>query len=135
MPPTLNWKSDTVASLENPRTSERGQRTVLHLRVPAERLGRLATEIQEVLSEEEREVRLELPREWLLFWKRREEESRLLLAHPEAEVWVATVALEAAHARALIACFGSAGRGDSITVGELGRVGEVSNLEVVISVV
>lgn len=49
------------------------------------------------------ELRIELPKDWMLFCKQRptNEGSRFLVAHPEIEKWVGTLALEPALGREL----------------------------------
>ena len=51
------------------------------------------------------ELKWELPQGWTLYWKAREGEDRLLLAHPEKEEWVGTLALTPEVGKALIERF------------------------------
>ncbi|MCM2279385.1 MAG: hypothetical protein NDJ89_15020 [Oligoflexia bacterium] len=136
--PRLNWKSGPVARLE-PVEAHPKAGSLLRVSVAFASLPELVHALGEAFEGEHSELRLELPQEWLIFWKRREQESRLLLAHPEPGVWVATVALELPAALALLQGLRKARPGDSVAVGELagksGRIGSVSNVEILISVV
>jgi hypothetical protein len=104
-------------------------------------LRELAEVLCEVLTPGGGELRLSLPDAWTIFWKLREDETRLLIAHPQVDEWVATVALEPLHAQAVNDAFarvlGSATSeaSESLSIGKLGRdgiVSSVSNLELVI---
>lgn len=74
----------------------------------AEAVNRLRGILKEVRSNG-REIRWTpalRQEKWTVFWKQREaSESRLLLAHPEAEEWVATAALTLEHLDSLDALF------------------------------
>jgi hypothetical protein len=80
-----------------------------------------------VYSRLEGELRLELPNGWAVFWKEREGESRLLIAHPSAEVWVATCALTREHGLTVLERLRE---GLEITVGEAVPLASISNVEV-----
>jgi hypothetical protein len=78
------------------------------------------------------ELRVDLPREWIVFWKPRDGESRLLLAHPQPEEWVATVALSEGDGKELIRrmeSMESLPEGQSLRLNEWVAPGSVSNLE------
>ena len=81
------------------------------------------------------ELRLDLPKNWAIFWKTRPEESRLLLAHPQENEWVVTAALEADHARKLTEAIARAQNGSVIELSRMGPVGGVSNVELRICVI
>jgi hypothetical protein len=78
----------------------------------------------------EKELRVDLPQGWTLFWKRREDDSRLLVAHPTDQTWVGTLALSPAHFEALRHAVSSGGR-FSVFEGHSG-VGDVSNFDLVL---
>ena len=79
------------------------------------------------------ELRLDLPRNWIVFWKKREGESRLLLAHPQAEEWVSTVALLDEHAKLLDRKARGLVSGRTLNLSELAATGSMSNLEVTLA--
>lgn len=110
--PYLDWKDLTPAqfrqevapssqsSPDDPRTAEH---VCMTLTVATEQLAILAAQLRDSFDPESRgELRLELPRGWIVFWKKREGESRLLMAHPQKDQWVATAALAAVPATGLI---------------------------------
>lgn len=84
------------------------------------------------------ELRIELPKDWILFCKQRptNEGSRFLVAHPEIEKWVGTLALEPALGRELtgrLSRLAPAEQLDSVTLGTKGpgwKVAPVSNLSI-----
>jgi hypothetical protein len=88
-----------------------------------------------------RELRMDLSGGWTVFWKSRESGSRLLLAHPEHQEWVATVALEPALGQKLVERLKELNAGQSLTIHELGEelgiefynLGAVSNVEIQIA--
>lgn len=86
----FDWSSHPGVRLEmgeHPRLQ-----TLLTLRLSADLWGALHTELERVLRVQEAELRLELPGKWTLYWKARSGSSRVLLAHPETDQWVGTVA-------------------------------------------
>lgn len=76
------------------------------------------------------ELRVDLPKNWAIFWKIRSDESRVLLAHPQEGEWVATAALESSHAKLLTDHLSSAVSGTTFSLGEIGIVGGVSNVDI-----
>src|SRR6185295_131688 len=97
--PFLNWRelSEVKATVSpHPR---RG--SIMSLEVPAAAQAELARALEDVYSRAAGELRLELPNGWTIFWKEREGESRLLLAHPDEKTWIATAALTAEHGQAV----------------------------------
>jgi hypothetical protein len=67
-----------------------------------------------------------------MFWKEREGESRLLLAHPSADAWVATAALTKEHGLTVVERLRS---GFEVTVGEAVPLASMSNVEIKLSAV
>ncbi len=73
------------------------------------------------------EIRMDFPAGWTLFWKAREaDESRLLLAHPEKEEWVATFVLSRALLETVRKNFES---GLPFLISEAGLISKLSNIE------
>lgn len=135
--PYLNWKDHLPARLkpgigplgagEHQGSSDKLRMT---LAFEAELLGELLPRLREAFGAPgATELRLDLPRNWIVFWKKREGESRLLLAHPQADEWVATVALTAEDGRLLVERLETMVAGQSVSLGELAATGNVSNLE------
>lgn len=104
--PYVNWSKADI----RPEFEERSARLTLGLR--AEQVALLGSELASLFPGADqqishRELRLDLPAGWTLFWKRREGESRYLLAHPEQQTWVATLALEGEEGARLVSALSS----------------------------
>jgi len=97
--PLLNWKSQSVGVVSSPHISREAQLT---LELSESLALELASSLEEIFEGRSVELRHMLPGGWTLFWKMREGESRALLAHPEAEEWVATLALMESDGRRLV---------------------------------
>ena len=79
------------------------------------------------------ELRVDLPSKWTIFWKLREgEETRLLLAHPEEDTWVATVAMTRPHCEAIVGAFSKLSEIPEILSG-LGSTSRISNFDLTVS--
>lgn len=128
--PYLNWKNASIRQEMGPHPRLQSQLT---LTLGLSERSELHARLSEVLIAEGGELRLDLPSNWAIFWKSRESESRLLLAHPQTDEWVATVALHPDHGSALLRALEACKSGESISIGELDAVGSVSNVEIVIS--
>ena len=128
--PYLNWKTREIRKTIEPHADAR---STLALNLSAEERAQLLPMLEEVYAHGGAELRLDLPGEWIIFWKSRESESRLLLAHPQRDEWVATVALESEHGRRLLQRLGELGTGDALSISELGAIGSVSNVEIILS--
>src|SRR5438046_1151507 len=87
--PYLNWKEDSLhletLALENSIPNSAHQ---LKIKLNAAQVKSLSEQLEEIYLSDAVELRLSLPKGWTIFWKRREEGNRSLLAHPEAEEWV-----------------------------------------------
>lgn len=150
--PYLNWKDAELTALTQQvthagageggrgggRDDGRDERMLLALGLaPAARtelLGRLREVLDAPLGDgPAAELRVDLPRNWIVFWKLRDGESRLLIAHPQAEEWVATAALSVDHAHAFLDRLAGLQAGDSLSLGQLAPVDRVSNVEIVVA--
>lgn len=130
--PYLNWKETQLRKSVSER--ERG-RSVLQLAVSVSDAQALAESLSAIYSAEAGvgpELRVDLPDEWILFFKLRESESRLLLAHPQKDEWVSTLALEREHGAKVIGALRALRSGEKIEVHALGSVGGVSNVNILI---
>jgi len=128
--PYLNWKNRDVRKSIEPHADAR---STLTLALSVEERAELLPFLEEVYLRGGSELRLDLPGEWIVFWKTRDSESRLLLAHPQHEEWVATVALDADHGHRLVERLSELQAGDALPVTELGAIGAVSNVEIILS--
>ena len=129
--PYLNWLERPI---ELTRTNHHRFGTQLELPLTSEDLARLREAVSEVILAGEGELRVDLPQDWTIFWKAREGESRQLLARPEKDKWVATLAYHSNEGRALINALTTklSAPGNSIRLSELGPLNATSNIEVVI---
>jgi hypothetical protein len=141
--PFLDWSSheEVRFELSDPESgSGRGTLATLELVLLGDQRAVLREALAEVFSTSGAELRLGLPSGWTLFWKLREGDSRLLLAHPEHDRWVGSVGLNAEHARILLLWLAgteAASGSESFVfrLGELANEGAwsgLSNLEVVL---
>ncbi len=139
----MNWKERPLARQEiGPAPGHEVSR--LSLGVGAGEAAELAAALRELFAVAAAapagphgELRLDLPRGWIVFWKLREGESRLLLAHPQQDEWVATAALTREHGALVAERLERLAGGALLNVGEvggeLGVIGSVSNVELVIT--
>jgi hypothetical protein len=87
----LNWKNESLV-LSQMDASAQG--ILLKLELKPEQAAPLKELLLEVAQGTSRELRVDLTNGWTVFWKlRADETNKLLLAHPEVDQWVATVAL------------------------------------------
>ncbi len=133
----LNWTELSIG-LEAIQKSPR--ETLLTLKVLKEHLDILVPELEDILgtpanSERTEELRLVLPQNWLLFWKKRSEGARLLLAHPNSNEWVGTVALGDDWGARVLAGVRGLEVGQKFIFSAVGQLHTVSNLDLVIEVV
>ena len=130
--PYLNFREAKIEGKILPHSDLENQ---MSLDMSTRNVHDLATRLKAVFEENSGELRVDLPKNWILFWKHREDESRLLLAHPDKDEWVATLALERGHGMAVAEKLSSAEIGDTIQVSSLGTLGSVSNVEILIQVI
>src|SRR5690348_16805674 len=95
----LDWKELPI-HLET--TVRSRLKTEVSLKVRAKEAQELCSHLQEVYAGSVHELRMGLPRGWVVFWKKKEGGSRALLAHPSEHEWVATLALEAEFGQKLL---------------------------------
>lgn len=128
----LNWNIPQIKCLLVPPSQERSKqpRFLMRFSAPRQDFESLISALEEVFSGRETELRHNLPENWVFFWKIREGESRLLLAHPEKQDWVATLALTPSHADKVLS---SLRKYEKFKLSELETVGSFSNVEIEIS--
>lgn len=97
----LNWKDRNVtARVEVLNPDSATEKLALEMGLDHALVNELELALSE-LKESAAELRVDLPNGWTLFWKLKTSGSRLLMAHPEETVWVATFALEKEHLKAV----------------------------------
>ncbi len=140
--PYLNWSKQDTGAPTTPVVAETSQHpryeTQLTLKLSTESLAILQGELQTVFSEPGSELRLELPMRWTLYWKLRDGDSRLLLAHPDHESWVGSVSLNEMHSKSLLETLRALTPGQSYRFTDLREQGSwstVGNLEILLAVV
>jgi hypothetical protein len=133
----LNW-SETDILLHTHSVSAR--ETQLAVTLSSTQIQELGGELEAMVDPQgesphsfsRRELRLVLPQNWLLFWKLDATDVRFLVAHPDRDSWVGTIALSGDGAKRLIAGLKSLGPGEKFLGSQLGSVNPVSNLSWVI---
>lgn len=130
--PYLNWNSPSTAGWVQLSTSEHPRFGMqVHLKLSPEALSEWREGLKEVLLNARGELKLELPQGWTIYFKAREGETRLLLAHPEQDAWVATVAVSSDSSQLFLDRLESLVSGsEGFRLSELGPPHFVSNLEV-----
>ena len=123
----LNWKDSKVFIGTRPHSRFQ---TVLTLKLRSEDRIALLSSLEDVYYRDEGELRLDLPSNWVVFWKKREQGSRTLLAHPQKEEWVATLALEFDLADRMMSKLKELGNQGSLLLSELGPLDSISNFEI-----
>jgi hypothetical protein len=129
--PYMNWKRAQIGQ----EIGEHSRGKLLTMSLTRTALDELLPRLEGVFVHHEAELRVDLPEEWVIFWKMRDSESRLLIAHPQEKEWVTTVALDAPHGLKLLGLLKDLESGGSVTIGELSSVGNVSNVEVILKVI
>jgi hypothetical protein len=127
--PYLDWTEKKPKQ----EVSQAQTMTCLSLELSDPLLQDLVIQLEDLFLSQGRELRLSLDHGWTLFWKRREDGARALLAHPESETWVATIGLEIEQGKRLISGLKSLEQKKSIVLGHQVNLGPVSNLDLVIS--
>lgn len=133
--PFLNWRRQTLKQEVLPHSTLQNQ-LKLTLDVPS--LAALVDSLHGTFERGEGELRLDLPQGWILFWKVREGDSRLLLAHPQKDEYVTTAALRLDHGQRVVADLRALQAGGEVRVAELGILLSIpsagfSNTEIVIA--
>ncbi len=129
----LDWKNQNLSLEIVPHKRFKTQLTIKIKAEAPEILDTFCDALKGVYLELEGdggELRLELPHRWDLFWKLRESGSRALLAHPESEQWVGTLALDGDFGRRLLSALKNLRNGESLKLSTLGSLEYMSNLEI-----
>ena len=133
--PYLNWKTAEFAangaqSITKKVTEVTDRKYLLELVISRPQALELQEALAPIFGQARGELRVDLPDGWIIFWKNRDSESRLLLAHPAETEWVATVALDPALASLLLTNLSSSAQ--LPLVSHSGQ--SVSNLELLIKI-
>lgn len=108
--------------------------TALSLSFSGEARDRLLERLEQTV-EQQKELRLDLPQGWTLYFKLKEGDNRLLLAHPEAEAWVGTVLLmEKEMGEFLSRLRGLSPADEGLQFGDMFQLSEFSNLDLKVSI-
>jgi hypothetical protein len=132
--PYLNWRNAQIEQEVRTSGESGGAREFqLSLKLSGDLLQELIPQLEDIFEQNGPELRIDLPKEWLMFWKLRTGESRVLMAHPQQDEWVSTMALNAVHGKKLIEALKTLSAGQTVSIENLGSVGSVSNVDVLIS--
>ena len=127
----VNWKTQGIGLTKTAHPTLHNQ---LELALPADQLAQLAQSLAEAFAPGGAELRLELPQNWTIYWKPKTGLSRLQLAHPLENQWVATVHLTQEHGARLIASLTAmASTAEPLVVSRLGAMAPLVNFELVIA--
>ncbi|MBI3542371.1 MAG: hypothetical protein HY075_03740 [Deltaproteobacteria bacterium] len=129
----LNWK--TRPGIKLTRSQHPTRQSQLEVALPPELVAELHAELAAAFAPGGSELKLELPEGWVTYWKLKGGLSRLQLAHPAADQWVATIQLTDAHGAALLAGLQALGApgGAGFAVGTLGAMAPIVNFELVLA--
>lgn len=135
--PYLNWKNSTsqqlVQDVLTAQASGGSREFQLSLKLSGDLVQELIPQLEDIFNQGGPELRIDLPKEWIMFWKLRTGESRVLMAHPQQDEWVSTMALNATHGKKLIDALKALQSGQTVSIESLGSVGPVSNVDVLIT--
>lgn len=138
--PFLDWsvlnEHEELVRLEvKTLSAEKSQLKVIIQKEKAQSLiSQLIFQLEETFLHQAGELRWSLSGQWVLFWKLREEGNRALLAHPKAQEWVGTIALELECAKQVLQRLAELKLGSSLSLNEVSCFGSLSNLELILSI-
>ena len=124
--PYLDWK-DAPVSLDVKVFED--SRVQLTLALGSAERDTLLNQLQLIFWSQGHELRMRMPNSWILFWKSRESGSRALVAHPEANEWVGTFALEVSFGQSWVSTLQALSSGETAILGAVGALDSVSNFE------
>lgn len=117
------------ASSESRNQFEARDRVAVQISIEPSVGHQIAERLGEISQREGSELRTEFPEGWTVYWKIREGESRFFVAHPEVDLWVATLALSPAHFEKIIKRLQDCQSGP---LSSLEPVSRMSNVEVLL---
>ncbi len=131
--PYLDWTPEELeVSLIQEVSQSNSSRTQLTLKLGSKEIQSFIGELESIYGGTSRELRISLPQGWTVFWKKRDSGARALLAHPQSNEWVSTIALEADQGKQLISFLNALEIGQSFNLSQRIALDQVSNLELVI---
>lgn len=129
----LDWKNTPTVQLA--RAAHPKYQTQVTITATAAQLSELHKAFSQAVAAND-ELRVELPQNWMMYLKLRPAASRVQLAHPALNDWVATLNLSPTHAQkfldALFHLSQTNGVGE-VTVNSLADPGPFANVEIVIA--
>lgn len=129
----LDWKNSPTVTLA--RGAHPKYQTQVTIMATATQLTELHSAFSQAAAAND-EVRVELPQNWMLYFKLRASASRVQLAHPALNDWVATLNLSPTHAQkfldALLQLAQQNGAGE-VMLNALADPGPFANVEIVIA--
>jgi hypothetical protein len=126
----LDWKK-TPLRIKSIDLSQ--SKIQLFLALSDEWIQPFVTALEDVFVRQSGELRMHLPEGWVLFWKLREEGNRAIVAHPQANEWVGTIALDANFGQMWISSLKKIQIDQSLLLSGVARLERVSNLELILS--
>ena len=95
-------------------------------------LAGLVSFLEGVYQQNQGELRVDLPQRWVKFWKKRDFDSRSLIAHPSLDEWILTLALTEDFGNQVIVALKKMGAGETFVLSQCGKLSQQSNAEWVI---
>lgn len=92
------------------------------------------TYLEDVYLRDQGELRVDLADSWTKFWKKRDFESRSLMAHPNPNEWVLTLALTEEIGNLVIDTMKRMRPGDTLVLSQIGSLARQSNADLLIKV-
>lgn len=126
----LNWKESELKIGVSSHPDHSKFKTQLNLTLDQELRASLLNALEDVYLNNEGELRLDLAQGWVVFWKMREQGSRVLLSHPQEKEWVGTLALDLEVAEKLLSALKGLQSGEAVVISQLGLLESMSNLDV-----
>lgn len=130
--PHLDWKSKQPLEVMLQREDHPEREHLLTIRMDSMHWTHWSRTLVELLDDPNpsAELKSEWPNGWTIYWKNRDEDSRVLLAHPEESLWVATVAWNRTEAPALREALGQLAAGRALSLFNFQGISFLSNLEI-----
>jgi hypothetical protein len=106
----------------------------MNLQMDHSDLQALIPYLEDVYLRDQGELRVDLPEKWTKFWKKRDFESRSLMAHPGANEWVLTLALTEDLGNLVIDAMKRMRPGDTLVLSQIGALARQSNADLLIKI-
>jgi len=128
----MDWKAKQPDALNLQRDDHPEREHLLVIRMDSAHWGEWIRTLTELLSDPNpsAELKSEWPGGWTIYWKNRDDDSRVLLAHPDENLWVATIAWKRDAAGSLLEALLRLSPGERLSLLEFEGVSFLSNLEI-----